>query len=210
MRIKDTKKIILEKALELFSIRGYSGVSVYDIAEAVGIKAASLYKHFPGKQAIFDSLLEMADAGYQKQVSQFGLQGYDANLDSNFYRDISESTLLTVGTSLFVYFLHDQVNKKLRMMLTVEQYKNPAAAQLYVSQYIDQPLKYQAAILRSLIVQKTMADYDPEIMAAHFYAPIYLLLCLCDSCPDREAEALQFIKKHIIQFSALYQKEKKE
>ncbi len=41
----DTKEKILDEALTLFSEKGYANVFVADIAEAVGIKAPSFYKH---------------------------------------------------------------------------------------------------------------------------------------------------------------------
>ena len=44
---EDTKSRILTKALRLFAQRGYDAVSVEQIANAVGIKAPSLYKAFP-------------------------------------------------------------------------------------------------------------------------------------------------------------------
>ena len=43
MEQDDTKRLILKKALELFSSNGYDSVSVAEIAKAVGIKAPSLY-----------------------------------------------------------------------------------------------------------------------------------------------------------------------
>ena len=58
MKQEDTKQRILDKALELFSAHGYDSVSVGEIAKAVGIKAPSLYNHFPGKHAIFDAIVE--------------------------------------------------------------------------------------------------------------------------------------------------------
>ena len=60
--MEDTKQRILEKSLELFSTKGYDAVSVGEIAKAVGIKALSLYNHFPSKQAIFDAILEATSA----------------------------------------------------------------------------------------------------------------------------------------------------
>ena len=57
MKQEDTKQRILDKALELFSTYGYDSVSVWQIAEAVGIRAPSLYNHYPGKQAIFDAIV---------------------------------------------------------------------------------------------------------------------------------------------------------
>ena len=53
MKQKDTRQKILDKALELFSARGYDPVSVGEIAKAVGIKAPSLYNHFPEQAGDF-------------------------------------------------------------------------------------------------------------------------------------------------------------
>lgn len=58
MKREDTRERILEQALELFSEKGYDSVSVGEIARAVGIKAPSLYNHFPSKRAIFDAIVE--------------------------------------------------------------------------------------------------------------------------------------------------------
>ena len=52
-----TREKILLAALRLFSRRGYDAVSVEQIAQAVGIRAPSLYKHFKGKQDNFDAIL---------------------------------------------------------------------------------------------------------------------------------------------------------
>ncbi len=57
---ENTKELIREKAFTLFAERGYHAVSVRDIAASVGIKDASLYNHFSGKQALFDAILEGA------------------------------------------------------------------------------------------------------------------------------------------------------
>lgn len=53
-----TRQTILEKALELFTDKGYEGSSMEDIAKAVGIRKASLYAHFNGKESIFSAIFE--------------------------------------------------------------------------------------------------------------------------------------------------------
>ena len=45
-----TKELILDAALKLFAKKGYEAVSVAEIADAVGVKAPSLYKHYKSKQ----------------------------------------------------------------------------------------------------------------------------------------------------------------
>ncbi len=50
------KNEILDKSLELFANQGYLGTSMDDIAKAVGIKKASLYSHYSGKESIFTAV----------------------------------------------------------------------------------------------------------------------------------------------------------
>lgn len=52
----ETKEKILFAAIELFSERGYSKVSMRDIAAAVGITAASIYNHYPSKETLLGSI----------------------------------------------------------------------------------------------------------------------------------------------------------
>ena len=52
MKQEDTRQKNLDKALGLFAAKGYDSVSVGEIAQAVGIKAPSLYNHFPGLSLI--------------------------------------------------------------------------------------------------------------------------------------------------------------
>jgi len=204
MEKRNTKKIILDEALELFSKSGYDGVTVADIAAAVGIKAASLYKFYKSKQDIFDSILMKAADGYKEQTYRLGIDGLNYETDLPRYADMELDMLIQKGTSLFLYFLHDETARKLRRMLTIEQYKNPVASNLLIGQYIDAPLGYQGALFKAFMEQGIMKNLKSNIAAAHFYAPIYLMLSLCDNCPDREQESLDFIRCHITQFKSLY------
>ena len=51
---------ILDAAARLFTQQGYAATSTRDIAEAVGIRQASLYYHFAGKPGILEELLAMS------------------------------------------------------------------------------------------------------------------------------------------------------
>ncbi len=52
IRTRQRKVDIASKAAEIFARDGYSNVGMRDIADAVGIKGASLYHHFPSKEDI--------------------------------------------------------------------------------------------------------------------------------------------------------------
>jgi TetR/AcrR family transcriptional regulator len=49
---------ILDAAEALFAQRGFAGVSVREIAGQVGLNQASIYNHFPSKQALYEAVLE--------------------------------------------------------------------------------------------------------------------------------------------------------
>jgi len=51
---------ILAAALEIIAERGYYGTGMQDIAEAVGIRASSLYNHFSSKHEILATIMTTA------------------------------------------------------------------------------------------------------------------------------------------------------
>src|SRR5256885_15455674 len=53
-----TREVILDTAERLFAARGVDGVAVRDLAREMGITASSLYNHFPGKQVLYEAVLE--------------------------------------------------------------------------------------------------------------------------------------------------------
>ncbi len=65
-----TKQEILNRALELFTEKGYEGTGMDDIAKAVGIRKASLYYHYDGKESIFLAVFNDILTGYAAYVAQ--------------------------------------------------------------------------------------------------------------------------------------------
>ncbi|MEA3350701.1 MAG: TetR/AcrR family transcriptional regulator [Chloroflexota bacterium] len=55
-----TRENILDAAAKIFGQKGYHGTSMQDIADAVGLKKASLYYHISSKQEILLALLDQA------------------------------------------------------------------------------------------------------------------------------------------------------
>src|SRR5512139_3789005 len=49
---------ILREAARCFGTRGFRGTTTRDIAAAVGITEAALYRYFPSKEAIYGALLD--------------------------------------------------------------------------------------------------------------------------------------------------------
>ncbi len=200
----NTKERILDEALTLFAEKGYANVYVSEIAGAVGIKAPSLYKHFKSKRDIFNAILDEMKQNYDRQAAALSMNGNDASADAAFFSGIPEDQLVKTGMGLFMYFLHDDHVRKFRKMLTVEQFHNAELAALFTKQYADEPLSYQSAMFALLSAAGVLKAGEPDVMALQFYAPMFMILTICDRHPGREAEMTALTEKHIRQFSRLY------
>ena len=84
----NTKQEILETALDLFSRQGYEATSIAQIAEAVGIRKASMYSHFASKQEILDALAQTIFVQYEKR-SIFAQANWDDPAFTAKQRDIT-------------------------------------------------------------------------------------------------------------------------
>ena len=200
----DTKHKILDEALTLFSEKGFANVFVNEIAERVGIKAPSLYKHYKSKQAIFDAIIDEMNHRFEQQAQALTIDGTDPAAYAEVYKNMDEDHLVKLGTDLFKYYLHDSYTRRFRKMLTIEQFQDKDLARVYSQQYFDMPLSYQGMLLGLLVSQGLLVTENVPIMTLHFYAPIYMLLTVCDREPEREQEALKLMEEHIRQFDKLY------
>ncbi|MCU1600276.1 MAG: TetR/AcrR family transcriptional regulator [Frankiales bacterium] len=52
------RDLLLNSAAELFSEKGFHGVGIDDIGEAAGITGPGVYRHFPSKQALLETLID--------------------------------------------------------------------------------------------------------------------------------------------------------
>ena len=197
MRQEDTKQRILDKALELFSAQGYDAVSMGQIAAAVGIKAPSLYNHFPGKQAIFDALVASTAAQYEADTGKLDIHVQNAARDIPVFTEITEDALFEKVRQIFEYSLHNETISRFRRMMTIEQFRSPELAALYSARYVERVVRYHAGIFRALIAAGEIAAEEPEALAMLYVAPVLTLIGVCDRQPERESECLQKLRTHV-------------
>lgn len=197
MKQEDTKQKILDKALELFSARGYDPVSVDQIARAVGIKAPSLYNHFPSKQAIFDAIVESTAAQYETDTDKISIHVQNAAQDVPAFTKITDEILFEKVRQIFEYSLHNDTISRFRRMMTIEQFRSPELAALYSGRYVERVLEYHAGIFRALIAAGEITAEDPDALAMLYVSPVLTLIGICDRQPERESECLEKLQKHV-------------
>ena len=196
----NTKQELLKASLELFSVQGFEATSISQIADAVGIRKASLYSHFDSKQAIMNAIVKEVLEQYGKH-SIFARANWEKDA-GNLPLTADEAVGMIQGQ--IRYILHDPAISRSRKMLVIEQFQNPSLAKLQTKQNYEDIMHYFTGLVGFLIRQGALAEDDPEIMAAQLCLPISVWINLCDREPEREQEVMELVERHIRQFFRLY------
>jgi AcrR family transcriptional regulator len=64
---RDARRRILDAAYELFSQRGVRGVGIDEVIEHAGVAKATLYRHFPSKDALVLAFLEQREQRWTRE-----------------------------------------------------------------------------------------------------------------------------------------------
>lgn len=81
----DTRENLVKLAAQIFSEQGYSATTMRNIAEKAGIEAASIYYHFPSKEALVDEVMEIgADRIVRYMIVRVEGLGADATAEERF------------------------------------------------------------------------------------------------------------------------------
>lgn len=197
MKQDNTKHTIIRKALELFSEKGYDSVTVGEIAKAVGIKAPSLYSHFPSKQAIFDAIIREVSEKYEHYTNNIGIHMHEWEKDVALFSGINEEMLIEKVGRIFSFSLHDETIGRFRRMMTIEQFRSPQLSELYTDRYVDRLISYHAEIFDALIKLGEIKPENTKTLAMMYVAPIITLISVCDRQPGREKECSERLAEHV-------------
>jgi len=207
----DTRQKILDTALEMFSRRGFTAVSVRDISYAVGVKESALYKHFRNKQDVFDALIQnymdMSRTRMEQAQVLYSDDSSHIEKEAALYMELGENEFVELGMSFFKGFLMTPYVMKFWRMISIEQYNNPKIAGLFNSALYEEPMVFQTLFFSRLIQEGALKEADPKQLAIEFYAP--MLLLFLRMLPFHEddkiiAETLVLFREHILHFRRTY------
>ena len=206
MEKSNTREELLEVALDLFAVNGYEATSISQLADAVGIRKASLYSHFANKQDILDTVVETVLKGYADHSIFVRADWDDPEFTKHKTCMTAEDVAMLIQEQLR-YILHDPHISKGRKMLMIEQFRNAELAKLQTKQNYGDVLYYFTGMMRFLVREGSLRNADTEIMAAQFSSPITVWINLCDREPEREDEVMELVRKHVMQFFEIYRKQ---
>jgi AcrR family transcriptional regulator len=160
---KGTKEKIFDVAVDMFAERGYEGVSIRDIAKAVGIKESSVYKHYSSKDEILDSIFEYMKARlYPQQPPGTNM---DAMLDGLTFEQVLEA-----GLASLKQMMNDQYMVKITRIITIELYRNKKIRDFFYGQMFERPVDENELLFRRLMDRKKIKAFDPRALATAYFA----------------------------------------
>lgn len=154
------KEKIMQAAIDLFSEKGYAHVTMREIAAAVRIKAASIYNHYTGKEALLDAIVVYFRAQLHSEV--YPRFAADDNLD---IRSFIES-VIAANARFFI----DPQYAKIGGIVLREQFTNENVRRLLLEELIQKPRDAFAACFSRLMAAGKMIEADPYFAAKEFHA----------------------------------------
>ena len=88
-------------------------------------------------------------------------------------------------------------------------YTEKELAALQTKQNYTDVMRYFTDLVIRLQEQGVLCEGDCQIMAAQFCLPITVWINLCDREPDKEAEVMELVDKHIRQFFTTHGRDRK-
>ena len=192
-----TKEKILDAALTLFAENGYDGTSVEQIANIVGIKAPSIYKHYKGKEDILNALIDSAETRYEEM---FGSEKNIGRVPQ------SREEFIKVTMERISFTMRDPIIRKTRMLLVQEQFRNERISEVTTRHQLDGIQRMFAKIIKGMMDEGLVKKDDPALLAAELTAPAVLQIAKSDRQPQCEEECMEYIEKHLRHFCKVYMK----
>ena len=188
MSTASVREKIINAALDLFSQKGYDATSVDEIAESIGMKGPNIYKYFKGKEEVLKELSAKMEEGYRQRMKMNPEEGSNIS---------NRDELKEYSMNQIRFTIEDDKIKKHRKMGTIEQFRNPHFSRQTSEHQFDNMQRQFTAIFKSLMDKGVLDNDDPEMMAMEYYAPVSLLIQLCDREPDRKEEVMGKVEKYI-------------
>lgn len=166
---KGTREKIFDAAVDLFAERGYDGVSIRDIAAAVGIKESSIYKHYKSKEEILEKIVRYLmsstettgpqDVSTEELIVSLGLEGF-----------------MALGGNLVISWMEEPRVEKIWRIVCVELYHNGQIKEFYAT-FMDTAYSFWESIFSLMLKHKLIKPADPKVLAGEylsFYMGAYL------------------------------------
>lgn len=156
---------ILRTATEVFSKYGFHGSSMRRIARAAGVSEAMIYHHFPGKEALYDAILEKKLE--RSRHLYFPIQAAEAGQD----REVIETI---VGN----YLREQKRDNSFMRVLLFSALEDHELARKFVGKPLQDYFGFLGSYFEKRMKDGAMRNMDPQVLARLLIGMVHFLALL--------------------------------
>lgn len=200
-RKTETREKIFFAAIDLFAEKGFGACTMRHLADRVGIRAASLYKHYDSKDEILRAIFDYYRVNFKKNRLPA----------ETVIRTGRETSVREVVPMMFYTFSLDgeyQVMMKISRIVLSMKMDSPYVREIFKEVLMDEPRAYLEEILDGLTREGALAPFDHHPIEMQFLAftNFQLMLSLLDGQGTREdlrpwQEGIDFFTDYIMRYA---------
>lgn len=185
----------MNTALIIFSDKGYESATLKDISDRLNVTKSALYKHYDSKETLWEALIDYVELYYSENFGNAESIVIPTSLD-----ELRELSLRQI------YFtMHDEMVKRIRKLLTMEQFKSERTKELAARHFYYDIVSLYTIIFREMTERNLIHTDNPELLAFEYIAPVSMLIQVYDREADRESEINRKIQEHINYYISVLQ-----
>ncbi len=152
------RREILYAGLDLFIRRGFAATRTAEIAEAVGMSEGLLFHYFSTKEALYRSLLELAESGKDRIFSRTDFSPLE------FFEETAKAILSYVAEEPFA--------AKLFVLMNRAQYDEALSEQVRKRTFRGRDVEYAVKLIGQGQKEGSIRSGDPLALAIAFFMAI--------------------------------------
>jgi AcrR family transcriptional regulator len=157
-----TKQKIFDVAVDLFSKKGFSGVSIREIARNVGIKESSVYNHYQNKDAILTKIFDYYKTTIEKTTpsEEYLAERINTLPAQEFWKK---------GLANFQQVTQKPVMQKISMIVLLEMFRDEKARDIALNEFFVRQQNLIETIFNLMQKRKLIKqDLDPKILTMEY------------------------------------------
>lgn len=162
----DTKNKIIQSAIDIISLKGFSAATTHEIAKAAGYSEATIFKYFVSKKGLLDAIVQKLIENIADSV---GLESLQAIINNTTLTFEERMDLVLENRIRFV-----ERNFELIKILIVEIQFHEDVRNRIIDQILKPVLRDLSALVQSEIEKGHIIKVDPMILMRTFFSGIFI------------------------------------
>lgn len=158
-----TKQCILNVSIDLFAEYGFKEVTMRKIAEKVGIKASSLYKHYDSKECIIKSIFDV----FKEKIKQTELEIPQFKSPMEYFELAYEQ---------FKKVMWEPSILKIMKIITSDHIYSSSVRELLINEMTVKPVQATKYVLDMMKGDGMIGNVDTQLLSEEYCAYIVYLV----------------------------------